>query len=239
LIYERFASLIGAGVPLSNALELTGIKSDPNYHILEFAISVGAPLGATLAALSAHQQNLSAFLREIESAQAVPRATRKLMLWLPLLGAAMGQLLGLEMFSALGTNLGLVSFMLGLALLYTGHSITAKMLNRSQAQDELPGHGWFRLGILLSAGESLGAAVSRSGLSAVANSSIELATKTGARLSALIEAQQREEIAQFASNKIYEAKQLAVSLLVPLGLTTLPAFLLFTVVPMLIGINQQ
>ena len=239
MIYERFASLIGAGVPLSNALELTGIKSDPNYHILEFAISVGAPLGATLAALSAHQQNLSAFLREIESAQAVPRATRKLMLWLPLLGAAMGQLLGLETFSARGTTLGLVSFMLGLGLLYAGYSITAKMLNRSQAPNELPGLGWFRLGILLSAGESLSVAVSRSGLSAIANESIALPTKTGARLSVLIQAQQREEIAQFASNKIYEAKQLAVSLLVPLGLTTLPAFLLFTVVPMLIGINQQ
>jgi tight adherence protein B len=129
--------------------------------------------------------------------------------------------------------------MLGLGLLYAGYSITAKILNRSQAPNELPGLGWFRLGILLSAGESLSVAVSRSGLSAIANESIALATKTGARLSALIQAQQREEIAQFASNKIYDAKQLAVSLLVPLGLTTLPAFLLFTVVPMLIGINRQ
>lgn len=239
MIYDRFEALISAGVPLTKALDITGIKSDPNYPIIEFAIGAGAPLKQTLAGLAAHQQNMAAFSREIESAQAVPKATRRLMLWLPLLGAVMGQLLGLDTFSALQTTPGLISFMVGLGLLYLGHSLTAKMLQKSQSIHELPGLGWFRLGILLSAGASLSAAVKSSDLNTRSQGLIELATKTGARLAGLIQAQQREEIAQFASTKIYEAKQLAVSLLVPLGLTTLPAFLLFTVVPMLIGINKQ
>lgn len=239
MIYERFAALIGAGVPLSTALEVTHMAEDPNYPVVDFAISSGAPLKTTLASLAVHQQNLSAFVREIESAQAVPRATRRLMLWMPLLGAVMGEVLGLATFSALETTGGLISFISGLGLLYLGHSLTARMLEKSQAPSGLPGLGWFRLGILLSAGESLSSAVPKSGLGAEATEVIELATKTGARLSSLIEAQKLAEISQFASSKIYEAKQLAVSLLVPLGLTTLPAFLLFTVVPMLIGIHKQ
>ena len=238
MIYERFAALLSAGVPINTARELTGIEKDPNFSLVEFALGVGAPLQPTLAALAAHQENLNAFAREVESAQAVPRATRRLMLWLPLLGALMGQLLGLDTFSSLGTNPGLISFILGLGLLYLGHSITAKMLEKSQAANEVPGVSWFRLGLLLAAGEPLSRAVSQSELAKSASELIDLATQTGARLSTLIEAQQRQEIAQFASQKIYQAKALAVSLLVPLGLTALPAFLLFTLVPMLIGINQ-
>jgi pilus assembly protein TadC len=85
----------------------------------------------------------------------------------------------------------------------------------------------------------LGLAMRESGFSAERNELIELALKSGASLGVLIAAQQRSELADFSAARIATAKSLAVKLLIPLGLTTLPAFLIFIVLPMLIGINNK
>jgi tight adherence protein B len=68
---------------------------------------------------------------------------------------------------------------------------------------------------------------------------IDLALTTGASLKELVRSKQNSELANFAADRIAAARALSVSLLVPLGLTMLPAFLIFTVLPMVIGINQQ
>jgi threonine/homoserine efflux transporter RhtA len=82
-------------------------------------------------------------------------------------------------------------------------------------------------------------AMRESGFSEERDELIEIALKSGASLAVLIAAQQRVELADYSAQRVATAKALAVKLLIPLGLTSLPAFLIFTVLPMLIGINNK
>jgi tight adherence protein B len=239
LKFDRFSALISSGVPAAEAVALSGVTSEAEFELLELAIHSGAPLAPTAKALALYQETLRDFEREVNQAQAVPIATRKLMLWLPVFGIGLGELLGFGSLAAIGTTAGLIGFLLAIALTYAGASITNRMLERSRANAGVPGAQWIRLQILLSAGMPLAAALKESGFESERNDLIELALESGAGLGVMISAQQRAEIANFSATRISAAKALAVSLLIPLGLTTLPAFLIFTVLPMLIGINHK
>lgn len=237
--FESFASLISSGVPVKVALSHTQVEQEPDFELLDFAIQSGANLTPIALALAEHQENLRAVEREITQAQAIPKATRRLMLWLPLLGVVMAEGLGFGSIAALSTDLGLISFLSGLGLIYAGASWSQRLLDRQNSAEPLPGSDWFRLGILLSAGAPLSRALKEANISSTHNPILDLGLETGAALGGLIQAQQRRELADHATRKITQAKSLAVSLLIPLGLTTLPAFLIFTVVPMLIGISNK
>jgi tight adherence protein B len=239
LKFERFSALISSGVSVSQALKLSGVETESEFELLNLAIQTGAPLAPTAQALANYQESLQEFEREFTQAQAVPKATRSLMLWLPAAGVLLGELLGFGSLAAIGTTVGLIGFLLAIGLTYLGASLTRRMLEQSRAGDQVPGTSWFRLQILLSAGMPLGAAMLESGFASDRNELIELALKSGANLRMLISAQLRAELADFSAKRIATAKSLAVKLLIPLGLTTLPAFLIFTVLPMLIGINHK
>jgi tight adherence protein B len=239
LKFDRFSALISSGVPVPEAVGLSGVAHEAEFDLLQLAIQSGAPLAPTAKALALYQETLRDFEREVTQAQAVPIATRKLMLWLPVFGVGLGELLGFGSLAAIGTTAGLIGFLLAIALTYAGASITSRMIERSRANSGVPGAQWIRLQILLSAGLPLAAALKESGFESEPNDLIELALHSGAGLGVMISAQQRAEIANFAANRISAAKALAVTLLIPLGLTTLPAFLIFTVLPMLIGINNK
>lgn len=237
--FERFGALVSSGVSVLDALELSGVKTEPEFQLLTLAIESGAPLAPTARAIAHYQQNLKALERELAQAQAMPQATRRLMLWLPAFGIGLGELLGFGSIAALGSTAGLIGFLLALSLVYLGASITGKMLDRIRNRQEVPGAHWFRLGILLAAGLGLAQALRESEFPEESNQLIELALESGASLGVLILAQQESELANHLAQKTAQAKALSVRLLIPLGLTTLPAFLIFTVLPMLIGINNK
>ena len=67
---------------------------------------------------------------------------------------------------------------------------------------------------------------------------ISLSERTGAALGLLIDSEIEALNQRAISNQLTAAKKLSVSLLIPLSATTLPAFLLLTIVPMVIGIAQ-
>lgn len=237
--FDRFCALVTSGVSVPQALELSGVEAESEFELLSLAIQSGAPLAPTARALAAYQEDVQEFEREVSQAQAVPKATRSLMLWLPVAGIGLGELLGFGSVAAIGSTAGLIGFLLAIALTFAGASITQRMLDRSREGKEFPAAKWFRLQILLSAGMPLPAAMRESGFSAERDELIELALKSGASLGVLIAAQQKAELADFSAKRVATAKSLAVKLLIPLGLTTLPAFLIFTVLPMLIGINNK
>jgi len=239
LRFDRFSALITSGVSVPQALELSQVESEAEFELLNLAIRSGAPLAPTARALASYQEAILEFEREVTQAQAVPKATRTLMLWLPAVGIFLGELLGFGSLAAVSSTAGLIGFLLAIALTYVGASITQRMLDRSRAGDQVPGVQWLRLEILLSAGMPLVDAMRESGFSEERDELIEIALKSGASLAVLIAAQQRVELADYSAQRVATAKALAVKLLIPLGLTSLPAFLIFTVLPMLIGINNK
>ena len=66
----------------------------------------------------------------------------------------------------------------------------------------------------------------------------KLSQKTGARLSELVASEIEASLSQQLSEKISDLRRLSVRILIPLGLTTLPAFMLFIIPPIVVGITK-
>jgi tight adherence protein B len=231
------AALIGAGVPLSEALRVLEVDEvdDP---LIRLALDVGAPLVPTLLFLDEQLGQQEKTQAEIRQAQAIPLATRKLLLWLPAGTVVMSQLAGLGTVQGLLQPLGLVALALAIALLLLGAKISARMISRlqppSNAAREL-----LALHICLSAGMGL-QQVRRHlpKLSLRAEELIGFSAQSGAGLSSLLLSEIAMGNQRASSESLTQAKKLSVALLIPLAATTLPAFLLLTIVPMIIGITQ-
>ena len=231
------AALVGAGVPLSEALRVLEVDEvdDP---LIRLALDVGAPLVPTLLFLDEQLGQQEKTQAEIRQAQAIPLATRKLLLWLPAGTVVMSQLAGLGTVQGLLQPLGLVALTLAIALLLLGAKISARMISRlqppSNAAREL-----LALHICLSAGMGL-QQVRRHlpKLSLRAEELIGFSAQTGAGLSSLLLSEIAMSNQRASSESLTQAKKLSVALLIPLAAATLPAFLLLTIVPMIIGITQ-
>jgi pilus assembly protein TadC len=64
---------------------------------------------------------------------------------------------------------------------------------------------------------------------------LELSRLTGAPLSDLVEIEIELTTQRALQESMAKAKRMSIELLVPMSLTVLPAFLILTIVPMLIG----
>lgn len=233
------AALVGSGVSVRAALDELG-NNQPLDELVQLALRLGAPLVPTLQVLERQQLHLDRTRSELLQAQAIPRATRKLLLWLPLVTVGLSELMGLGTLSGLLQPLGLVSLVLALGLLWLGSKISGKMLAKADFTEAHPARELIALQVCVSAG--LGLSQIRATIpklfSKQSQGLIELSQRTGAALGALIASEIEMRNEQALSDQLTKAKQLAVALLVPLSLTTLPAFLLLTIPPMLIGIIQ-
>lgn len=231
-------TLVSSGVPLPQALLELG-EAEVQDELLLLAIEVGAPLSPTLQLLEtelSHQERTSS---ELKQAQAIPQATRRLLLWLPAITLLISELSGLETIRGLTEPVGLVALLIALALLYLGARITSKMLARFAAEPPAQTRDLLALRICLSAGMGLTEVRTKLGVvSSRAQELIELSARTGAALGNLIDSEISRLNAQSFADRLTKAKKLSVSLLIPLSATTLPAFLLLTIVPMVIGIAQ-
>ena len=234
---DRFAALIQAGISPSKALELAELKNPTYLEEIRFGIRLGAPVTRLVRVLQLHADALASSALEVSKAQSVPSATRKLMLWLPGFGLVLGQTLGLDPISALSTNVGLALFLFGLLLVYVGNEISSRLIIRATSNQEFPAQSLLRFSMLIASGHSLSDAKEQAGLSD--QDFLSLCLKTGANLDVVLAHEIQSSVAAFASEQIQKASRLSVTLLVPLGLTTLPAFLIFTVVPMVIGLTHK
>lgn len=232
------SALISSGVPLRQALEELSVENLDD-ELLNLAVEVGAPLAPTLKVLEQQLIHQERAQSELSQAQAVPQATRKLLLWLPVGTVVLSQLAGLETLRGLLEPMGIVALVLALGLLYLGARITARMLKKFAAEPDRLVRELIAIKICLSAGMGLRAIQIRLGqMGDEALRLILLSERTGAALGSLIDSEIEALNQRAISNQLTAAKKLSVSLLIPLSATTLPAFLLLTIVPMVIGIAQ-
>ena len=232
------AALVSSGVPLRIALDELGVESIQDDLIL-LAIKIGAPLVPTLEVLEqqlVHRERADA---ELKQAQAIPEATRRLLLWLPAGTVIFSQLAGLETLQGLMTPLGLLAALLALGFLYAGAKISKSMIARLSSAPNTQAHSLLALQICISSGMGL-SQISQliPSLTPRAQELIAMSQRTGAGLKALVQSEISASNERAISEQLTQAKKLSVSLLIPLTATTLPAFLLLTIVPMIIGITQ-
>lgn len=102
---------------------------------LRMSESAGAPLATSLERAAEHAEERIDALLGRQSALAAPRATGRILSWLPLLGLGLGVLMGSDPVGVLtGSILGALTGVLGLGLAFAGRRWTAALVHRAEAE---------------------------------------------------------------------------------------------------------
>ena len=106
---------------------------------LRMSESAGAPLATSLERAAEHAEERIDALLGRQSALAAPRATGRILSWLPLLGLGLGVLMGSDPVGVLtGSILGALTGMLGLGLAFAGRRWTAALVHRAEVESVRP-----------------------------------------------------------------------------------------------------
>lgn len=149
---QALATVTSWGVPahlacaqlLENSSRMRPHSRDRLYDLqlsLRMSESAGAPLATSLERAAEHAEERIDALLGRQSALAAPRATGRILSWLPLLGLGLGVLMGSDPVGVLtGSILGALTGMLGLGLAFAGRRWTAALVHRAEVESTRAGH---------------------------------------------------------------------------------------------------
>ncbi|MFO7689751.1 MAG: type II secretion system F family protein [Cryobacterium sp.] len=229
----------------------------------QVATDSGAPLAGCLRQLARSFRDLAQLHRDFSVALAGPAATARMVMLLPLVGILLGATMG---FNALQTLLftlpGLVCLGLGSGLLVVAGRWNRKLLARAQKTRPAPGLHLDLMAIALAGGGSVDRAralvtaatenfatpgTARGGRAdeadeadgaegALVSRVLALAVRAGVPAAELLrsEAEQCRQDARTEGQR--RSAALGVTLMLPLGVCVLPAFMLVGVVPLLVSV---
>ena len=258
-VVTELASLLKSGMPAESArAELSADLSALSQRQLaqidlvwQLAMTGGGSVAEAISSLGETFAATARHTREIELAFAGPKATAKLVAWLPAAGLVLGQLFGLNPLGAVATKpLALIALLMGSFLLVVGRFWARSIIKKAEPSQDDPGLYFdsIRFGVL--GGLPLAQAVSAinrefterlnlapdSAALAKLDRLTEINRTSGASIAALLggEARSRREAKWFAESN--DLAKLSVKLMIPLGVVTLPAFILSTIVPVAISL---
>jgi tight adherence protein B len=216
------------------------------------ATNVGSPLAPTLRDFAGSLRDLAQAQREITVALAAPRATARLVIALPIIGLLFGMLLGFDTLGTLFTTpIGWVCLALGTGLMLAAARWNRRLVRRAQPTDITPGLVFDLLAIAVAGGGSLDRARSavavaierfaRDGSLATddTNEVLELSRRAGIPAAELLRSEANERRRQARADVSAQAEALSVRLMVPLGVCVLPAFMVLSVVPLLVTVLRS
>lgn len=209
----------------------------------------GAPLAGTLRGLAATFRDQAQLERDLAVALAGPRATARMVGAMPVIGVLFGAVLGFDSISTLfRTAPGLICLALGVALMVAGAGWSRALVRRAGGTHD-DGLILELTSIAMAGGMSTERARSLAdgaarrflirpddtGARAI-DGVLALSRRAGVPAVELLrsEAQQARLRARSAGEQ--RAARLAVTLMIPLGLCVLPAFMLLGVLPLLISV---
>jgi len=206
------------------------------------ATVVGAPLAPSLRAWADALREAEETRDDVRVALAEPRTTARLVAWLPLVAVGLGAALGFDPVGALTHPIGLACLVAGSLLMLVAHRWTAALVDRARPDDEIPGLQSEVVAIALSGGVSVPRALevirdAGGGEALPATRAIlALSQAAGAPAVELLRADAAAQRHRARTDGRLRAARLSSSLLLPLGVCTLPAFLLLGVGPMLLSV---
>ncbi|QNE37613.1 hypothetical protein F1C12_08530 [Leifsonia shinshuensis] len=220
------------------------------WGVAEYA---GASIAPALRGAAEALRDRAGAERDIATALAGPRATARLMSWLPAVGVAMAYGIGVDVIGTLVTGpLGWVAAISGGGLLVAGRSWTRSLIRSASRAGPVPGIEHDLTAIALAGGLSVPAAratiadvARRVGLDLVAEGDtsvdrvLRIAERAGAPAIELLAAEARQERRTARADGRRRAELLAVRLLLPLGVCVLPAFVLLGVVPVILAMMSS
>ena len=218
------------------------------------ATQSGAPLSRCLRDLAVSFRELGQLQRDVEVALAGPRATARMVMGLPVIGILLGMLMGFDTLGTLLTTVpGLLCLGAGSLLMFVGARWNRGLVRRAGDRAVAPGLELDLMAIAMSGGGSLSRA--RELVDAVTIrfdivASETVAAESGGALVAVLELSERAGVpaAELLRSEAEHARlvartdgqrraaSLAVTLMLPLGLCILPAFMLVGVAPLLISV---
>lgn len=255
---SRVTDAVGRGIPLPDAVAEAATpvpersskrKADagdawPDVAAAwRVATTVGAPLAESLRGLASALRDAQETRDDVRVALAEPAGTARLIGWLPLVGLALGACLGFDTLGVLlGTPVGLTCLALGAALIFAAHRWNAALVRRATVAGAIPGLEAELLAIAVSGGVSLDRATAiveqatGRATDAASEAVLSLSRTAGAPAVELLRATAALARHRARIDGRLRASRLSARLLLPLGVCTLPAFLLLGVAPMLLSV---
>jgi tight adherence protein B len=206
------------------------------------ASTVGAPLAPALRAFAAALADGARSRDDVRVALAEPVATARLVGWLPLVAVALALAFGFDLAVVATHPVGIACVGGGLGLILLSRRWTARLVRRAQPPEALPGLEAEVLAIALRGGASLDRAVEVVAAAggdppdASMSRTLDLSRATGAPAVELLRAAADEQRHAARTEGRLRAARLGSKLLLPMGVCTLPAFLLLGVGPLLLSV---
>jgi tight adherence protein B len=213
------------------------------------ATEAGAPLAECLRILASSFRDLGQLDRDLHVALASPAATARLVMGLPVTGIVFGGLMGFNTLQTLfATVPGLVCLVGGVALMVAGQRWNQRLIRAARLTDAAPGLELDLTAIGMAGGGSVNRArtlvdetaarygLDRSGAERLIRPVLELSTRAGVPAAELLRSEAEQVRRAARSEGQRRAATLSVTLMIPLALCVLPAFMLLGVVPLLISV---
>ncbi|MBT2473930.1 type II secretion system F family protein [Microbacterium sp. ISL-103] len=233
------------GVPLIAAIDAEGGAWRDLAAAWEVATIVGAPLAEVLRMTAETLRDAASAADDVRIALAEPAGTARLLLWMPFAGLLLGFALGFDTLGVIvGTPAGAGCLVAGLLLVLAARGWTSRLLRRARPGPGTPGMRAELVAVALSGGASIDRAVrlvaespaSRHGDDDRISAVLELSHVAGVPAGELLRASASQERHASRVDGRMRAAKLSTALLIPLGVCTLPAFLLLGVAPLLLSV---
>ena len=253
-ILSQLAALLRAGLSFHQAEQAAGVDglsfaaaSDYRYLRSVVLASGGAASHAITRIKQVIEEN-QAQRRKVELANASPKATVRLVLWLPIAALLMGQLAGQGTIAVLFRSpQALASVLIGGMLLAAGSYWSSRMLRTTKAKQNDDAIFLDAIAIGLSAGIPTNQAIDLAAanydyeivLQDELQEMVELSSRTGAALNKLLSEKADVIRGEINYKKSLALEKLSVRLMIPLGASVLPAFALIAVVPLALSFLVQ
>ena len=248
-IARRVVDALGSRTSCAQALREVATTDDLRAVAAAWQVAerAGAPLGQTLRAVAEAVRDAAEAEREAAVALSGPRATARLVSWLPAAGALLSVGLGADIVGAATSTVGAVAIGAGLTLMAAGRQWMRSLLRRNLARGPAPGLAEELVAVSLAGGSSAPAALEaahraarESGLPALDDGAVrgilELAASAGAPAGELLTASARQQRRTARAEARQSAAALGVRLMVPLGVCVLPSFVLLAVAPLVLSL---
>ena len=263
LVVARVAASIERGVAIPPAIVDAASSGGPRSSNVSdawravgaawyVAIESGAPLAGTLSETADVLRQLGALHRDVDAALAGPRSTARFVGLMPVVGLLFGTLLGFDTLGMLfGSVPGLVCLVVGGALSVGAMRWTSALVGRARPTELSPGLTAQLIAIALAGGGAIPRARQlaidareRAGLENAAATTglaevdriLALSRRAGVPAADLLHSEARQLRREHTSAAQLEAAKLGTTLMIPLGVCVLPAFMLLGVAPMMLAV---
>lgn len=248
-VAARVVASLGVQSSCAQALRDAAKSDDVRALAAAWAVAeaAGTPLGHTLRVVAEAVRDVADGERDGEVALSGPRATARLVSWLPAAGAALAFALGADVLGAAASPAGATAVGAGVVLMLLGRWWMRALLRRALARRPIPGLGEELVALALAGGASASASVDAADRAAraaglrppdqgAARRILAVSESAGAPAVELLTASARQVRRTARSDARRAAATLGVRLMLPLGVCVLPSFLLLAVVPLALSL---